>query len=66
MNRYVETFRTHPSAVLLFAQLVAVLPYPFFDDSTAGRALLGRGRHGRRADGPLGRSAHARRCPGWR
>ncbi len=41
MNRYIETFRTHPSAVLLFGQLVAVLLYPFFDDSAAGRALLG-------------------------
>jgi hypothetical protein len=33
--------RTHPSAVLLFAQLVAVLSYPFLDGSTAGRAGLG-------------------------
>jgi len=41
VNRYIETFRTHPSAVLLFGQLVAVLLYPFFDDSPAGRALLG-------------------------
>jgi hypothetical protein len=31
----------HPSAVLLVAQLVAVLAYPFLDDSTAGRAILG-------------------------
>ena len=31
----------HPSAVLLAAQLFAVLAYPFFDDSTLGRALLG-------------------------
>jgi hypothetical protein len=31
----------HPSAALLGAQLVAVLAYPFLDESTAGRALLG-------------------------
>ena len=31
----------HPSAVLLCAQLLAVLAYPFLDDSTAGRAILG-------------------------
>ena len=31
----------HPSALLLLAQLVAVLTYPFLDQSPAGRALLG-------------------------
>jgi hypothetical protein len=31
----------HPSGVLLVAQLVAVLAYPFLDESTAGRAILG-------------------------
>jgi hypothetical protein len=31
----------HPSAVLLAAQLVAVLAYPFLDDSVVGRASLG-------------------------
>ena len=31
----------HPSAVLLAAQLLAVLAYPFLDSSTLGRALLG-------------------------
>jgi hypothetical protein len=31
----------HPSAVLLAAQLVAVLAYPFLDQSTLGRAMLG-------------------------
>ncbi len=31
----------HPSALLLAAQLLAVLAYPFLDDSPAGRALLG-------------------------
>ncbi len=33
--------RSHPSAVLLVAQLVAVILYPFLDGSTAGRAGLG-------------------------
>lgn len=33
--------KTHPSAVLLVAQLFAVLLYPYLDDSTAGRAGLG-------------------------
>ena len=31
----------HPSGVLLGAQLVAVLAYPFFDDSAWGRAVIG-------------------------
>jgi hypothetical protein len=33
--------RRHPSAVLLTAQLLVVLAYPFLDTSTAGRAVLG-------------------------
>lgn len=33
--------RQHPSAVLLVVQLLAVLAYPFLDESTAGRAALG-------------------------
>ena len=41
MTRTLVQIRTHPSAVLLFAQLVAVLLYPFLDSSTAGRAGLG-------------------------
>ena len=41
MNRYLDTVRTHPSAVLLFGQLLAIVLYPFFDDSAPGRALLG-------------------------
>ncbi len=41
MNNAVLQLRTHPSAVLLFAQLIAVLSYPFLDGSTAGRAGLG-------------------------
>ena len=31
----------HPSAVLLVGQLLAVLAYPFLDESTPGRAALG-------------------------
>lgn len=41
MTRIWRSARTHPSAVLLFGQLFAVLAYPFFDDSAPGRALLG-------------------------
>lgn len=36
-----ETVRTHPSAVLLAAQLVAVLAYPFLDSTAGGRAVVG-------------------------
>jgi hypothetical protein len=32
---------SHPSAVLLGAQLFAVLAYPFLDESTSGRVALG-------------------------
>ena len=32
---------THPSAVLLAAQLLAVIGYPFLDGTAAGRAVLG-------------------------
>jgi hypothetical protein len=32
--------RRHPSAILLFAQLAAILVYPFLEDNTAGRAIL--------------------------
>lgn len=35
------TVRDHPSALLLVAQLVAVLSYPFLSDSALGRAALG-------------------------
>lgn len=35
-----DTARAHPSALLLAAQLVAVLAYPFFDDRAWGRAML--------------------------
>jgi len=37
----IRTLRTHPSAVLLAGQLLAVLVYPFLGTSTAGRAVLG-------------------------
>jgi len=33
--------REHPSALLLLAQLVAVLAYPFLDQARVGRAVLG-------------------------
>jgi hypothetical protein len=33
--------REHPSAVLLVAQLVVVLAYPFLDEQVAGRAVVG-------------------------
>ena len=36
-----ETVRRHPSAVLLVAQLVAVLAYPFLGGSDGGRAVVG-------------------------
>ena len=40
IGRVLEAARSHPSAVLLFGQLLAVLAYPFFDDAAPGRALL--------------------------
>ncbi len=36
-----RTLARHPSAVLLVAQLVVVLLYPFLEGSTAGRAVVG-------------------------
>lgn len=36
-----RSVRRNPSAVLLVAQLVSLLAYPFLDDSTAGRAAIG-------------------------
>ncbi|QBR91020.1 ion channel [Nocardioides euryhalodurans] len=36
-----ELLRRHPSGWVLAAQLVAILAYPFLDDSVAGRAILG-------------------------
>jgi hypothetical protein len=40
-TRFARALRDHPSAVLLAAQLFAVLAYPFFEDSTGGRVALG-------------------------
>ena len=39
--RLLRVVRTHPSAGLLAAQLVAVLAYPFLDHTVVGRAVLG-------------------------
>ncbi|MDZ5620493.1 ion channel [Nocardioides bizhenqiangii] len=36
-----RTLGRHPSAILLAAQLLVVLIYPFLEDSTAGRAVVG-------------------------
>jgi hypothetical protein len=36
-----ETLRRHPSGLVLAAQLVAILAYPFLETSTPGRAVLG-------------------------
>jgi Ion channel len=36
-----DSVLAHPSAILLTAQLVAVLAYPFFDQSAWGRAVVG-------------------------
>jgi hypothetical protein len=41
VRNWLEVARSHPSAVLLFGQLLAILAYPFFDASAPGRALLG-------------------------
>ena len=37
----VDTLRRHPSGLVLAAQLVAILAYPFLETSAAGRAILG-------------------------
>ena len=37
----IRTIRTHPSAVLLAGQLIAVLAYPWIGTSTSGRAVIG-------------------------
>ncbi len=39
--RFARVLREHPSALLLGAQLFAVLAYPFLADSTWGRVALG-------------------------
>ncbi len=41
VHRSFVAVRSHPSATLLGAQLVAVLAYPFLDGSPAGRIVLG-------------------------
>jgi membrane-bound ClpP family serine protease len=41
VRKWLEIAHSHPSAVLLFGQLLAILAYPFVDDSAPGRALLG-------------------------
>ncbi|GAB3448172.1 ion channel [Phycicoccus ginsengisoli] len=41
MRAWVETVKGHPSGVLLAAQLVAVLAYPFFGDNPGGRTAIG-------------------------
>lgn len=41
MRGFVATVRAHPSAVLLAAQLFAVVLYPFLDQGPAGRGALG-------------------------
>ena len=40
MSRWLRTAWDHPSAVLLFAQLLGVLLYPFMAESAMGRGLL--------------------------
>jgi Ion channel len=40
VSRWLNTVWAHPSAVLLFGQLLGVLVYPFMDGSPRGRSLL--------------------------
>jgi hypothetical protein len=39
--RVLQAVRHHPSGVLLVGQLAVVLAYPFLENATAGRAVLG-------------------------
>jgi hypothetical protein len=41
MPEWIATIKQHPSGVLLAAQLIAVLAYPFTGETAAGRAVLG-------------------------
>jgi hypothetical protein len=41
IREHARAVLAHPSAILLTAQLVAVLAYPFFDQSAGGRAVIG-------------------------
>ena len=36
-----DTVLAHPSAILLFTQLTAVIAFPFLDSTVAGRSILG-------------------------
>ncbi|MEO6065771.1 MAG: ion channel [Lysobacterales bacterium] len=39
--RWLLTLRTHPSALLLFTQLLSLVLYPLMDDTQSGRVLFG-------------------------
>lgn len=39
--RWMLTLRSHPSALLLFAQLLSLVLYPLMDDTPTGRVLFG-------------------------
>ncbi|MDF2092808.1 ion channel [Knoellia sp. 3-2P3] len=41
MSQWMTTVKAHPSGVLLAAQLIAVLAYPFTGETPVGRAVLG-------------------------
>lgn len=41
MSDWMTSIRQHPSGVLLAAQLIAVLAYPFTGDTAVGRGVLG-------------------------
>ena len=41
MRKPTATLTRHPSALVLYAQVVAILAYPFLETSVAGRAVLG-------------------------
>lgn len=41
MSQWMTTVKAHPSGVLLAAQLIAVLAYPFAGETPVGRAVLG-------------------------
>lgn len=41
MSDPTQTLRRHPSGLVLAAQLVAIVAYPFLETSTAGTAVLG-------------------------
>jgi len=41
VTRVLPVLRHHPSGLLLGGQLLVVLAYPFLDDSTGGRAVIG-------------------------